>query len=122
MCSSDLTGYSFQESFGNFVSGLSVFLTGVIMVFFALLLLIILIKVIGMVVERLEQKTVQQKEVAVAPAKVEPVVVAPVAAQQETVDELELVAVITAAIAASLGTTTDQLVVRSLRKVNRRTR
>lgn len=116
------TGYSFQESFGNFVSGLSVFLTGVIMVFFALLLLIILIKVIGMVVERLEQKTVQQKEVAVAPAKVEPVVVAPVAAQQETVDELELVAVITAAIAASLGTTTDQLVVRSLRKVNRRTR
>ncbi|MEG0999917.1 MAG: sodium pump decarboxylase subunit gamma, partial [Cellulosilyticaceae bacterium] len=37
-------------------------------------------------------------------------------------DELELVAVITAAIAASMGTTSDRLQVRSLRQVTRQTR
>ncbi len=35
-------------------------------------------------------------------------------------DDLELIAVITAAIAASEGTSTDGLVVRSIRKVNNR--
>jgi len=37
-------------------------------------------------------------------------------------DDLELVAVITAAIAASLNTTTDKLQVRSIRRVNSRPR
>ncbi len=40
--------------------------------------------------------------------------------QDEDVDDLELVAVITAAIAASENTSTDGLVVRSIRKVNSR--
>ena len=40
--------------------------------------------------------------------------------QDEEVDDLELVAVITAAIAASENTSTDGLVVRSIRKVNSR--
>ena len=40
--------------------------------------------------------------------------------QDEEVDDLELIAVITAAIAASENTSTDGLVVRSIRKVNSR--
>lgn len=36
----------------------------------------------------------------------------------ETVDDLELVAVITAALAASLNTSTDKLIVRSIRRRN----
>ena len=40
--------------------------------------------------------------------------------EDEDVDDLELVAVITAAIAASENTSTDGLVVRSIRKVNSR--
>lgn len=47
---------------------------------------------------------------------VEPVVVAEPAPQ--AIDDTELVAVITAAIAASLNTTSDKLVVRSIKKVN----
>ena len=44
-----------------------------------------------------------------------PVAAAPVA-EEELVDDLELVAVITAAIAASMNTSTDGLVVRSIRR------
>ena len=40
--------------------------------------------------------------------------------RDEEVDDLELIAVITAAIAASENTSTDGLVVRSIRKVNSR--
>lgn len=42
--------------------------------------------------------------------------------KDSTIDELELVAVITAAIAASLNTTTDQLQVKSFRRINRSNR
>lgn len=54
------------------------------------------------------------------PVKEEPKA-APVveAVQEEPEDDLELIAVITAAIAASEGTSTDGLVVRSIRKVGR---
>ena len=58
----------------------------------------------------------EEKMEAPAPA---PVVVAPV---QEETDDTELIAVISAAIAASEGTSTDGLVVRSIRKVNRKKR
>ena len=58
----------------------------------------------------------EEKKEAPAPA---PVVVAPV---QEETDDTELIAVISAAIAASEGTSTDGFVVRSIRKVNRKKR
>lgn len=53
----------------------------------------------------------------------EQIKVEPTAAQEpqqvlNTTDEAELVSVITAAIAASLNTTSDKLIVRSIRKVN----
>lgn len=53
-----------------------------------------------------------------APAKAAPAPAAPVV-EEELVDDLELVAVIAAAIAAAENTSTDSFVVRSIRKVNR---
>ncbi len=58
----------------------------------------------------------EKKEEAKAPAAV-----AAVPVQEET-DDTELIAVISAAIAASEGTSTDGFVVRSIRKVNRKKR
>ena len=51
-----------------------------------------------------------------APAPAAAPVAAPAAEEEELVDDLELVAVITAAIAASTNTSTDSLVVRSIRR------
>ena len=56
---------------------------------------------------------------AAAPA---PAPVAAPAEVQEAADDTELIAVIAAAIAAAEGTTTDGFVVRSIRKINRKTR
>ena len=49
-----------------------------------------------------------------------PVVAAPVEAPVQASDDSELIAVIAAAIAASEGTSTDDFVVRSIRKINRK--
>ncbi len=49
-----------------------------------------------------------------------PVVAAPVEAPVQAADDSELIAVIAAAIAASEGTSTDDFVVRSIRKINRK--
>lgn len=111
--------YNFVESFNSFLGGFSIFLIGVSMVFIALVLLILLIKLVGTCVAKIENKdkaTISKKEDTVKVHEVFPVSDVP------QMDELELVAAITVAIALSLGTTTDQLVVRSLRKVNRHTR
>lgn len=103
------------------INEFSTFLIGIVMVFVALLIIIGFIKVVSIVVTNIEKKTAPKTEVKPAPVvkAVEPVVVTSVVALQ---DELELVAVITAVIAASLGTTSDKLQVRSLRQVNRRVR
>lgn len=112
-----------SERIAAFVDGLSTFLIGVSMVFVALVLLILLIKVMGKVVANLENRkvasTLTKPEVAPEVVKEAPVV-AP--QQSDEMDELELIAVITAALAASLDTTSDKLQVRSLRKVERRPR
>ncbi|NMA84772.1 MAG: hypothetical protein GX962_13030 [Epulopiscium sp.] len=50
-------------------------------------------------------------------AAVEEVVVTDVEESEEEIDDLELIAVISAAIAASLETTTDQLQIRSFKRV-----
>lgn len=105
----------FSLNFGAMVDGLSVFLIGVSMVFVVLLILIALIKLTGMIVGIIEDKKNTNKEVAVTVIQEE----VPAVEVVDETSELELVAVITAAIAASLGTTTDQLQVRSLRQINR---
>lgn len=103
-------------NFGAFVDGLSVFLIGVSMVFMVLLLLILLIKIIGWAVGTIENKKQPTKQVKT------PIVQEAVVQEAQTsagLDDLELIAVLTAAIAASLDTTSDTLQVRSLRQVNR---
>ncbi len=72
--------------------------------------LISLMKYIPMLLDILAGKGKKQAE------EVAPVAVAPVTETAEEVDDLELVAVITAAIAAQEGTTTDGFVVRSIRR------
>ncbi len=64
----------------------------------------------------------QQKKApaAKAPAPAPAAPAAPVAEEEDLTDDLELVAVITAAIAASEGTSSDGFVVRSIKKSNRR--
>lgn len=106
-------------NFGAFIDGLSVFLIGVSMVFMVLLLLIFLIKCVGWVVGTIENRHLAEPgtEMSITP------VIDIEYKQEECVmqdNDLEIIAVITASIAASIGTTTDQLKVRSLRQVNRK--
>lgn len=106
-------------NFGAFIDGLSVFLIGVSMVFMVLLLLIFLIKCIGWVVGAIENKHFSKEEIEMPSIPIKENEI-----KQETSfikeDDLEIIAVITATIAASLETTTDRLQVRSLRQVNRK--
>ena len=87
---------------------------------YALPLLIFIIMLVSKVVGIIGN---MGKKKETAPVKettpTEKVVAEPILVQEQ--DDLELVAVITAAIAASLGTSSDKLQVRSLRKVERRT-
>lgn len=65
------------------------------------------------------EKKMKDKAAAAAPAPAvveTPVVAAVPVVEEELVDDLELVAVITAAIAAATGSTTDGLVVRSIKR------
>lgn len=80
----------------------------VVLIFLAFL--ISLIKYIPMLVDKFTKKN--EKPVQAAVTKVEE----PVKEETECVDDLELVAVITAAIAAQEGTSTDGFVVRSIRR------
>lgn len=84
-------------------------ISGMLIVFLALI-------VISIMLGRFKHLNKPKKQVVVEEPK--PVVEAvPVETPQEEQDDLELVAVITAAIAASLGTSSDRLRVKSLRRV-----
>ncbi len=63
-----------------------------------------------------EKKMKDKEAAAAAPVPAAPVPAAVPAAEEELVDDLELVAVITAAIAAATGSSTDGLVVRSIKR------
>lgn len=108
-----------SANFNQFINGLSTFLIGVTVVFVTLVLLILFINVMSKVISSIEQTGKKEQE-PVSPQPVE-VPVAATSAVQQT-DELELIAVITAVIAASMGTTSDKLQVKSFRKVERKTR
>lgn len=91
---------------------------GVAIVFFILIFLsffISLFRFIPMIQEKLQRK---QKETQ--GEKEEVIEKTSVFEEENMVDDLELVAVITAAIAAAEGTRPDQYIVRSIRKVRRR--
>ena len=89
-------------------------LMGVGIVFCVLLFLCFLISMFKFVSKLSGEDKKEQKK---APAPAAPVVTA--AAPAEETDDLELVAVIAAAIAAAENTSTDRFVVRSIKKVNK---
>ena len=92
-------------------------LIGIGIVFVILILIsfiISLFKYIPKIQEKFSKKPAAAPAVQETPAVVEEPVV-----EEEEVDDLELVAVITAAVAAACGTTTtDGFVVRSIRRTN----
>lgn len=100
-----------------FFAGLNTFVIGILIVFLALVLLIVLINVFGKVVSNFENK---KKAIEPTPAQAAKTRVAAVTTQQPVVtveDDCEIVAAISAVIALSLGTTTDKLVVKSLKRI-----
>lgn len=109
------------QNVSNFVAGLNTFFTGIAIVFATLGLLILMLVVLGKIMTSVSKKEAPKAEEKPA-APVVSVVQEEVAVSNDVnmQDELELVAVITAVIAASMGTTSDQLQVRSLRKVPRK--
>ncbi len=91
---------------------------GIAIVFLTLLFLSWLIGRLHIIPDMIEKRT---KDSAPAPAPAPVPVAAPVpAAEEDLTDDLELVAVITAAIAASENTSSDGFVVRSIKKANKR--
>lgn len=93
-------------------------------VFAVLILISFLIYLLGVICGAKPKKTAEPKAVAAsqpakAPDKEEELVVAMAASVAAQADDTELVAVISAAIAASTGMSTDDFVVRSIRKVKR---
>lgn len=90
---------------------------GIGIVFLALVFLSFLISQLHWIPDLINKKENEKKAAqAAAPAAV----TVPEAEEEELADDLELVAVITAAIAASENTSTDGFVVRSIKKANRR--
>lgn len=106
-----------NQSISAFLEGIPTFILSIVIVFTMLALLIGAIVLLGKMVGMFANKSNNVKVVESEASVIEEVVVA---IEENSQDELELVAVITAAIAASMGTTSDQLQVRSLRKVQRK--
>ena len=99
------------------VEGFSTFLVGMLVVFSALILLIIILELSGKFFESLDKKsTTNQTNASAEVEVVEPIIVEE--AEMDEMDDLELIAVITASIAATMGTSPEGLQVRSLRKTN----
>lgn len=93
-------------------------LMGLGIVFAALAFLALLISKLHIIPDMIEKRS--KKNAPEAPKAAPAPVAAPVVEEEEYVDDLELVAVITAAIAASQNTSSDGFVVRSIKKANKR--
>lgn len=98
------------------LEGLTALVAGMSTVF----LVLILISIIISLFEHINRAENKSKEIKKNSVKDVPVVTEPTVANVSNQDELELVAVITAAIAASLNTTTDKLHIKSFRRVSSR--
>ncbi len=110
------------DNFGIF-EGCVVAVTGIFTVIIILALIAIVISIAASIIYKVEhrgEKKVLRKTVKTAPEPVPAPAPQPAAQAEpekaETFDDKELIAVITAAIAASLGTSSDKLIVRSFRK------
>ncbi len=93
-------------------------LMGLVIVFATLIFLAFLISKLHYIPDFIEGR--MKKKAAPAPAAAPAAAPAPVVEEEEYVDDLELVAVITAAIAASENTSSDGFVVRSIKKANKK--
>lgn len=111
--------WDIQYSMGKLIerAGLNTVM-GIGIVFLALLFLSFLIGRLHIIPDLIEKK--EAEKAPVAPAAPAPVVAPVVEEEEDLMDDLELVAVITAAIAASETTSGDGFVVRSIKKANRR--
>lgn len=94
-------------------------LMGLGIVFLTLLFLSALIAQLHIIPDMIEKKA-KKNAPAPAPAPAAVPAPAPVVEEEDLTDDLELVAVITAAIAASENTSSDGFVVRSIKKANKR--
>ncbi len=103
-------GVLMQRAGMNTVMGLGI-------VFLTLLFLSALIAQLHIIPDMIEKRS---KKNAPAPAPAPVAAPAPVVEEEDLTDDLELVAVITAAIAASENTSSDGFVVRSIKKANKR--
>lgn len=90
---------------------------GVSIVFFVLISLSFLISLFRFIPILEEKLTKKKTKEPVKEEKIEETI--PVVEEKELVDDLELVAVITAAIAAAEGKNPEQYIVRSIRKVHK---
>lgn len=108
--------WDIQYSMGKLIerAGLNTVM-GIGIVFLALLFLSFLIGRLHIIPDLIEKKEAEK-----APAAPAPVAAPAVEEEEDLMDDLELVAVITAAIAASETTSGDGFVVRSIKKANRR--
>jgi len=102
-------GVTLEEALST---GLMVTGVGLAIVFGVLVLLMLVLVMFKVIFYRDPAK---QSKKAAAPA---PAAVAPVAAAEEDMDESELIAVLTAAVAASLNTSTYNLQIKSYRRVD----
>ena len=111
--------WDIQYSMGKLIerAGLNTVM-GIGIVFLALLFLSFLIGRLHIIPDLIEKK--EAEKAPVAPAAPAPVAAPVVVEEEDLMDDLELVAVITAAIAASETTSGDGFVVRSIKKANRR--
>ena len=111
--------WDIQYSMGKLIerAGLNTVM-GIGIVFLALLFLSFLIGRLHIIPDLIEKK--EAEKAPVAPAAPAPVAAPVVEEEEDLMDDLELVAVITAAIAASETTSGDGFVVRSIKKANRR--
>lgn len=93
-------------------------LMGLVIVFAALAFLAFLISKLHYIPDMIEARA--KKNAPASASTPAPVAAAPVVEEEDYVDDLELVAVITAAIAASENTSSDGFVVRSIKKANKK--
>ena len=83
---------------------------------FVVLIIICLIIYCFNFIPMIQKKFSKKPAAAPAPAKAAPAPAPAPAVEEAQVDDLELVAVITAAVAAAMGTSTDGFTVRSIRR------
>lgn len=100
----------------NIDMGIMITVLGLVVVFMVLIIIFLILTIFAMIV-RDKKKPVAAPKPSVRPVPPTiPVKTENSSQEEETIDDKELVAVITAAIAASMGSSTDKFIVRRIRR------